>query len=127
MSYVVSLRSDDEATLINTLSALQLYEEHDDILVAILAPGFGAFAVQCARTSSSVADALVELVTCFAEREVLTKLLSRSQAQVVREYLGGRGMRLRFSTSMNFPRPFQTLVPRLRSEAKILGDAAPDS
>ena len=123
VSYVVSLRSDDEATLINTLSALQLYEEHDDILVAILAPGFGAFAVQCARAGSSVADALAELVTCFAEREVLTKLLSRSQAQVVREYIED-GDALEILDLNEFPETLPDARPRLRSEAKILGDAA---
>ena len=122
-SYVVSPCPDDEATLINTLSALQLYEGHDDILAPVLAPEFGAFAVHCARAGSSVGDALVELVGCLEDREVLPALLSRSQAQVIRAHLED-GDALEILDPNGLPETLPDRRPELRLEAEILGGAS---
>jgi len=83
----VSASDTDEATLTNTLSALQLYDEHDDILAAVLGPYFWAFAVRCAKAGRLALGGLCELMVYLAERDVLTRLLTRAQVESLRELL----------------------------------------
>jgi hypothetical protein len=87
-TFVVSPYTDDEGTLVNILTALQIYDEHDEILSAVLAPEFGAFATHCITSGTLVAEALLDLLLHLNDRSVLLRLLSRSQAQVAREQLG---------------------------------------
>ncbi len=86
-TFVVSPYTDDEATLVNILSALQIFDEHDEILSAILAPEFGAFVMHCIASSDLVVDALCDLIPHLMDRGLLLRLLSRAQVRVVRPQL----------------------------------------
>ena len=123
VSLMVSPYPDDESTLVNSLSALQLYEGHDDISAAILAPEFGAFSQHCAQAGTGSADALIELLASLAERRVLPTLLSRSQVRTLREFLE-RPDALPVLDPNRFSEGFPDGRQRLRAEAaSVSGNA----
>lgn len=79
----VSSPIDDAATLTNVASALQLYEGHDEILAAVLAPHFEAFASRCLAAGPLASDAVCDLLIHLNERGVLPQMMSRAQAERV--------------------------------------------
>jgi hypothetical protein len=86
-TFVTSPYNGDDATLVNVLSALQIYDEADDILSAVLAPEFGAFAIHCIAASKLVVEAFCELVVHLSDRGALAGLLSRSQVRILKQQL----------------------------------------
>lgn len=85
--YVVTLFTDDEGTIINLLTALQLYDECDQMLAAVLAPAFGSFALSCTRSGSHVINTFCDLVVNLGDRGLLESLLTRFQVRAVIESL----------------------------------------
>lgn len=95
-AFVTSPYSEDDATLVNVISALQTYHE-DEITSAVLAPEFGAFTLHCISSGALVVDAFCDLLLDLNDRGVLPKTLSRSQVRVARGRLeamdfGGRSV-----------------------------------
>jgi hypothetical protein len=86
-AFVAGPYSEDDATLVNVLSALQLFDEHDDILSAVLAPHFGAFAAHCLASDALVVDACCDVLLHLYDRGLLKKLLTRTQVRVLRQRL----------------------------------------
>jgi len=85
--YVATLHSDDEATLVNTLTAIQTYDERDELLSAVLAPIFGGFALSCTSSGARVVNSFCDVVVELNHRGLLASLLSRSQVRSVRKLL----------------------------------------
>ena len=80
-TYVAGQHGDDEATLVNTIAALNLYDERDDILSAVFAPVFGTFSLSCLGSAGYVVNAFCDLVVDLSDRGLLVQLLSSSQVQ----------------------------------------------
>jgi hypothetical protein len=89
--FVAGPQIHDDGTLTNVITALQLYEDDDNALLGILAPEFGRFLEHCVGGSNLVLDAVVELITHFGDRSLLSSLLSRHQAERIRVALSERG------------------------------------
>jgi hypothetical protein len=87
LAAVVAIPTDDAATMTNISSAIQIYDEYDGILTAVLAPHFGAFTLRGLRGAPMVADAVGSLLIRLATRGALEHLLTRTQAAAIRELL----------------------------------------
>jgi hypothetical protein len=83
----VATPTQDAATMTNISSAIQIYDEHDEILTAVLAPHFGAFTLRGLGAVRIVADAICDLLIHLADRGALQRLLTRTQADDIAESL----------------------------------------